>query len=78
MSTHQPKGSMCMGCSNGGQGCAKLPFSTMPVIKVYPDGVKAVKCSGHQAAAVPTRRCISCGTAAPPVLAEGQGLPCGH
>ena len=49
--THQPKGSMCMSCSNGSAACAELPFSTMPVVQAYPDGVKAVKCSEHQ----PTR-----------------------
>lgn len=79
MSMHQPKGSMCMNCSNGSAACAQLPFTTMPVIQVYPDGVKAVKCDGYGASQpAPARRCISCGAAAPDQLEEGQGLPCGH
>lgn len=77
--TCQPKGSMCMGCSNGGAACGQRDFDSMPVIQVYPDGVKAVKCSGHLAAQpAPARRCISCGAEAPSHLEEGQGLPCGH
>lgn len=77
---HQPKGSMCMNCSNGSAACAQLPFSTMPVIKAYDDGVKAVKCTGHKPAArpAPAKRCGSCGAEAPAYLEEGQGLPCGH
>lgn len=76
---HQPKGSMCMGCSNGSAACAQLPFSTMPVIKAYEDCVKAVKCTGYCASApAPARRCLSCGASAPAHLEEGQGLPCGH
>ncbi|MNR64406.1 hypothetical protein D3C85_1870460 [compost metagenome] len=68
-----------MSCSNGSAACAQLPFSTMPVIKVYDDGAKAVKCTGHGASApAQARRCISCGASAPAVLKEGQGLPCGH
>lgn len=74
----QPKGSMCMACSNGSAACAQRPFSTMSVIQVYPDGVKAVKCREHQAQSAPARRCISCGAEAPVHLEEGQGLPCGH
>jgi hypothetical protein len=51
----------------------------MPVIKAYPDGIKAVKCSAHQpAAGAPTRRCLSCGAKAPDQLTDGEGLPCGH
>lgn len=50
--TCQPKGSMCMGCSNGSAACGQRDFGSMPVIQVYPDGVKAVKCSGHLAAAL--------------------------
>ena len=49
--THQPKGSICMSCCNGSAACAELPYSTMPVVQAYPDGVEAVKCSGHR----PTR-----------------------
>lgn len=73
--THQPKGSMCMSCDNAGPGCASLPFATMPVIKRYPDGVKAVKCASHSP---PARRCLICGASAPAVIEEGQGAPCGH
>lgn len=51
MTQHQPKGSMCQTCSGGSRACATLPFASMPVIKAYPDGVKAVKCSAHQPAA---------------------------
>lgn len=77
--SRQPKGSMCMGCSNGSAACAGRDFGSMPVIQVYADGVKAVKCSGHRAAQqAPARRCISCGAAAPAHLEEGQGLPCVH
>ncbi|SFB61554.1 hypothetical protein SAMN05444579_11393 [Delftia tsuruhatensis] len=79
MTHHQPKGSMCQTCSGGSQTCATLPFATMPVIKAYPDGVKAVKCSAHQpAAGAPSRRCLSCGATVPAELAEGEGLPYGH
>lgn len=53
--------------------------SAMPVIQVHPDGVKAVKCSGHRSVQpAPARRCISCGAEAPAHLKEGQDLPCGH
>lgn len=44
--THIPKGSMCMACAAPSGECKKLPFDTMPVIKTYPDGVKAVRCTG--------------------------------
>ena len=75
----QPKGSMCMACSNGSAACAGRDFDSMPVIQDYPDGVMAVKCSGHRAAQpAPPKRCISCGAVAPALLEEGQGLPCGH
>lgn len=43
--SHQPKGSMCQVCSKRLDSCAGLDFSAMQVIKVYPDGTKAVKCS---------------------------------
>lgn len=60
--THQPKGSMCTNCGKGGEHCKALPFSTMPVIKTYPDGVKAVKCSNHAPTpAIETVYCIACG-----------------
>lgn len=76
----QPKGSMCMSCSNGSAACAQLPFSTMPTIQVYPNGVKAVKCSGHRSGPPKpalARRCIHCGAPAPSHLEEGEGPPCG-
>lgn len=73
----QPKGSMCMRCSNGSAACGQLDFSSMPVIKVYPDGVKAVKCADHQRTRADRRR-ISCGAPAPAALQEGEGLPCVH
>lgn len=42
--TYQPKGGMCATCRNIKRDCSGLPFASMPVIKVYPDGTKAVKC----------------------------------
>ncbi len=79
MTQHQPKGSMCQTCCGGSRACAMLPFASMSVIKAYPDGVLAVKCSAHKPAACsPSRRCLSCGATVPAVLAEGEGLPCGH
>jgi len=62
MTQHQPKGSMCQTCCGGSRACAALPFASMPVIKAYPDGVQAVKCSAHHPASrAPSRRCLSCG-----------------
>lgn len=79
MTQHQPKGSMCQTCCGGSRACAALPFASMPVIKAYPDGVLAVKCSAHQPTArAPSRRYLSCGAVAPADLAEGEGLPCSH
>lgn len=76
--TCQPKGSMCMSCSNGSAACGQRDFGSMPVIQVYPDGVKAVKCSGHGAAQpAPARRCIHCSAPAPAHLEEGESPPCG-
>jgi hypothetical protein len=46
--TYQPKGSMCMSCTRKFEVC-KFDFSKMKVIKVYPDGVKAVKCEHYNA-----------------------------
>lgn len=60
--THQPKGSMCSNCGNASAQCKALPFASMPVVKTYTDGVKAVKCSNH-APEVGTELlpCLSCG-----------------
>lgn len=41
---YQPKGSMCAACQHAKRDCSALPFGQMPVIKRYPDGVKAVRC----------------------------------
>lgn len=54
--THQPKGSMCISCGNANASCASRPFASMPVIKTYPDGVKAVKCTGHVHAQASTEK----------------------
>ena len=42
---HIPKGSMCMACANASVECANLQFHAMPVIEVYDNGVRAVKCA---------------------------------
>ena len=47
--TYQPKGSMCMNCKNASKACGNLPFSTMQILKRYPDGTAAVKCSNYKA-----------------------------
>ena len=49
ITSHQPKGSMCMACKLPSASCKDLPFTGMPVVKVYGDGVAAVRCSGFQA-----------------------------
>lgn len=67
-----------MSCSNGSAACADLPFSTMPTIKAYPDGARAVKCANHAPAQPePPPLCIGCG-ARHHQLPDGGGLPCGH
>lgn len=43
--THIPKGSLCAACVQPITTCAGLNFKAMPVIKTYPDGTKAVRCS---------------------------------
>ncbi|CTQ58898.1 hypothetical protein LA5095_02713 [Roseibium album] len=43
----QPKGGLCANCIFATRCCAHLDFASMPVIKIYPDGVKAVKCSEY-------------------------------
>ena len=42
--TYQPKGGMCATCRYAKRDCSDLPFASMPVIKVYPYGTKAVRC----------------------------------
>lgn len=42
---HQPKGGMCVACTNCKSDCSGKDFASMQPVKVYPDGVKAVKCS---------------------------------
>ncbi len=36
---------MCAACAHPSLKCSQLPFETMPVIKAYPDGTKAVRCT---------------------------------
>jgi hypothetical protein len=43
--SHQPKAGMCASCKHRDSDCSKLPFSTMPVIKKYMDGVIQVRCT---------------------------------
>ncbi|SNS16924.1 hypothetical protein [Pseudomonas segetis] len=44
----QPKGSMCASCARKHKDCSALPFDKMKVIKVYGDGVKAVRCTEYR------------------------------
>ena len=74
--THIPKGGMCATCTNGSNACADLPFANMQPVKHYPDGITAVKCTGHSAPVGLPPICISCGARNHP-LPDG-GLPCGH
>lgn len=37
-------------CANASTQCAELKFEAMPMLKTYPDGVKAVKCFGFHTA----------------------------
>lgn len=46
--THQPKGGLCANCVNAPRSCDHLDFSSMKVVGVYPDGVKAVKCTDYE------------------------------
>jgi len=48
MTQYQPKGGMCMTCAHRHDDCSHLPFRDMPVVKVYPDGTRAVRCLQHQ------------------------------
>jgi hypothetical protein len=45
VNSYQPKAGMCAACQHLESDCSKLPFSTMPVIKNYPDGVIQVRCT---------------------------------
>jgi len=45
--TYQPKGGMCTTCVHKLRDCSALPFEDMQVVKVYSDGVKAVRCTDH-------------------------------
>lgn len=45
--SHQPKGGMCKTCKKWRDDCSGLPFTTMPVIKVFSDDVKVVRCTEH-------------------------------
>ena len=74
--THIPKGGMCTTCANGSKACADLQFASMRPIQRYPDGITAVKCTGHSAPAAAPPLCISCGARNHP-LPDGS-LPCGH
>jgi predicted Fe-S protein YdhL (DUF1289 family) len=53
MTQHQPKGGMCMSCTHRHDDCSHLPFRDMPVVQVYPDGTRAVRCTRHQRAPTP-------------------------
>ncbi|CTQ75951.1 hypothetical protein LAX5112_04421 [Roseibium alexandrii] len=44
---HQPKGGLCANCIHSVRICSHLDFTSMPVIKTYDDGTKAVKCSDY-------------------------------
>ena len=47
MPEYIPKGGLCMNCANFRRDCSRLDFTKMHVIKIYPDGVKAVKCTEY-------------------------------
>ena len=47
MPEYIPKGGLCMNCANFRRDCSQLDFAKMHVIKIYPDGVKAVKCTEY-------------------------------
>jgi hypothetical protein len=50
-----PRGGMCRTCTKLSfvNDCTALPFNTMPVSKVYPDGVRAVRCTEYVRDVVP-------------------------
>lgn len=47
MPEYIPKGGLCVNCANFRRDCSRLDFTKMHVIKIYPDGVKAVKCTEY-------------------------------
>ena len=48
MPEYIPKGGLCMNCAKFSRDCSRLDFTKMHVIKIYPDGVKAVKCTEYK------------------------------
>ena len=46
---YQPKGSLCIACTLASDSCKDLPFQSMSVIRIYSDGVAAVRCTEFQA-----------------------------
>ena len=47
-SRYIPRGGLCMNCANFRRDCSRLDFTKMHVIKIYSDGVKAVKCTEYR------------------------------
>lgn len=43
---HIPKGGMCSTCKHMNHDCRSLRFDEMPVVKVYKDGTRVVRCTG--------------------------------
>lgn len=48
MPEYIPRGGLCMNCANFRRDCSRLDFTKMHVIKIYSDGVKAVKCTEYR------------------------------
>nr|DAT12124.1 MAG TPA: hypothetical protein [Caudoviricetes sp.] len=48
MPEYIPKGGLCMNCAKFSRDCSRLDFTKMHVIKIYSDGVKAVKCTEYR------------------------------
>lgn len=44
----QPKATMCMACAKRQHDCSGLPFSKMPPLHTYDDGVTVVKCLAYE------------------------------
>jgi hypothetical protein len=50
MTTHTPKGSMCLACTHANEDCSALLFDTMPVMSRHPDlGQVIVRCTRFEA-----------------------------